>query len=148
MNTSATYSAQEILQNVNSNKELQKNFKKLYLFTSAEFIQNAERYIKASKENRIFCIIHSVSKSGMSRKLSFYESTFSKEGKGGFLNFTALFIALGYSDRNKNGEFTVNGCGMDMVFHTHYSIIRNLYNLGMLTKEECEILEQNTPTKF
>lgn len=148
MTTLTTHTAQEILNNVNSNKELQKNFKKLYSFTSEEFIQNAERYIKASKENRIFCIIHSVSKSGMSRKLSFNEANFSKDGRGYFLNFTALFTALGFSDRNKNGEFTVNGCGMDMVFHTHYTIIRNLYNLGMITKEECEILEQNTPTKF
>ena len=148
MTTLTTYTAQEILNNVNSNKELQKNLKKLYSFNSEDFIINAERYIKACKENRIFCIIHSVSKSGMSRKLSFHESTFSKEGKGGFLNFTALFIALGYSDRNRDGEFTVNGCGMDMVFHTNYSIIHSLYSLGMVTNEECEILAQNTPTKF
>ena len=84
----------------------------------------------------------------MSRKLSFYESTFNEDGRGGFLNFTALFIALGYSDRNRDGVFIVNGCGMDMVFHTNYSIIHRLYNLGMLTNEECEILVQNTPTNF
>ena len=148
MTTLTTYTAQEILNNVNSNKELQKNFKKLYGFTSEDFIRNAERYIKACKENRIFCIIHSVSKSGMSRKLSFKEANFNNEGKGYFLNFTALFTALGYSERNKDGKFTVNGCGMDMVFHTNYSIIHNLYNLGMLTKEECDTLAQNTPTKF
>ena len=86
MTTLTTHTAQEILNNVNSNKELQKNFKKLYSFTSEEFIQNAERYIKASKENRIFCIIHSVSKSGMSRKLSFNEANFNKDGRGYFLN--------------------------------------------------------------
>ena len=146
MKTSAT--REEILNNVNSNKEIQKNLKKLYSFNSEDFIVNAERYIKACKENRIFYVIHSVSKSGMSRKLSFYESTFSKEGKGGFLNFTALFIALGYSDRNRDGEFTVNGCGMDMVFHTNYSIIHSFYNLGMITKEECDTLAQNTHAKF
>ena len=143
-----TATGADILNNVNSNKELQRNFKKLYSFDSEDFIRNAERYIKACKENRIFCIIHSVSKSGMSRKLSFYESTFNEDGRGGFLNFNALFIALGYSDRNKDGKFTVNGCGMDMVFHTNYSIIHSLYNLGMTTKEECDTLAQNTPTKF
>ena len=146
MNTTAT--REDILNNVNSNKELQKNFKKLHSFTSEEFVQNAERYIKACKENRMFCVIHSVSKSGMSRKLSFNEANFNKDGRGYFLNFTALFTALGFSDRNKNGEFTVNGCGMDMVFHTNYSIIHSLYNLGMMTNEECEILSQNTTTKF
>ena len=146
MRTSAT--TKDILNNVNSNKEIQKNLKKLYSFNSEDFIMNAERYIKACKENRIFCIIHSVSKSGMSRKLSFYESTFNEDGRGGFLNFTALFIALGYSDRNKDGKFTVNGCGMDMVFNTNYSIIHSLYSLGMMTNEECEILAQNTPAKF
>ena len=146
MKTSAT--REDILNNVNSNKETQKNLKKLYSFNSEDFIRNAERYIKACKENRIFCVIHSVSKSGMSRKLSFYESTFNEDGRGGFLNFSALFVALGYSDRNKDGKFTVNGCGMDMVFHTNYSIIHSLYSLGMMTIEECEILAQNTPTKF
>ena len=144
----ATVTKTDILNNVNSNKEIQKNLKKLYSFNSEDFIMNAERYIKACKENRIFCVIHSVSKSGMSRKLSFYESTFNEDGRGGFLNFTALFIALGYSDRNKDGKFTVNGCGMDMVFHTNYSIIHSLYNLGMMTNEECEIIAQNTPAKF
>ena len=145
MRTSAT---KDILNNVNSNKEIQNNLKKLYGFNSEDFIMNAERYIKSCKENRIFCVIHSVSKSGMSRKLSFYESTFNEDGRGGFLNFNALFIALGYSDRNRDGKFTVNGCGMDMVFHTNYSIIHSLYNLGMITNEECEILAQNTPAKF
>lgn len=148
MQTTVNTTATDILNNVNSNKELQKNFKKLYSFTSEEFIQNAQRYIKACRENRIFCIVHSVSKSGNSRKLSFHEATFNNNGEGNFLNFTALFTALGYSDRNKDGEFTVSGCGMDMVFHTNYSIIHNLYNLGMLTKEECNTLAQNTPTHF
>ena len=147
MNTTTTTKA-EVLNNVNSKKELQRNFKKLYSFDSEDFIRNAERYIKACKENRIFCVIHSVSKSGMSRKLSFNEATFNSEGRGNFLNFTALFTALGYSDRNKNGEFTVKGCGMDMVFDTNYNIIYNLYSLGMMTKEECETLAQNTPTRF
>ena len=143
-----TITGTDILNNVNSNKELKKNLKKLYSFDAEDFIRNAERYIKACKENRIFCIIHSVSKSGMSRKLSFYESTFNEDGRGGFLNFNAFFIALGYSDRNKDGKFTVNGCGMDMVFHTNYSIIHSLYNLEMITKEECDTLAQNTPTRF
>lgn len=148
MQTTANTTANEILNNVNSNKELQKNFKKLYNFTSEDFVINAERYIKACRENRIFCIIHSVSKSGMSRKLSFNEANFNNEKRCNFLNFTALFTALGYSDRNKDGQFTVNGCGMDMVFYTNYSIIHSLYNLGMITKEECDTLSQNTPTRF
>ena len=143
-----TATGTDILNNVKSNKELQRNLKKLYSFDSEDFIRNSERYIKACEENRMFCVIHSVSKSGMSRKLSFYESTFSKEGKGVFLNFTALFIALGYSDRNRDGKFTINGCGIDMVFHTNYSIIHSLYNLGMITNEECYTLSQNTPTIF
>ena len=148
MNTTAQQTRTDILNNVNSNKELQRNFKKLHSFDSEDFIRNAERYIKACQENRIFCIIHSVSRSGMSRKLSFYESTFNEEGRGGFLNFTALFLALGYSDKNKDGKFTINGCGMDIVFDTNYSIIRSLFKLGMLTNEEWEILSQNTPAKF
>ena len=148
MATTENKTAQEILNNVNSNKELQENFKKIYSFDSEDFIRHAERYIKACRENRIFCVIRSANKGGMTWALSFNEASFYSDGKGRFLDFFALFIVLGYSERNENDEFTVNGFGKDIVFRTHYNIIRTLYNLGMMTKEECEILEKNTPVKY
>ena len=35
---------------------------------------------------------------------------------------------------------------MDMIFHTNYSIIRKLGNLGFITKGQVRKLEQQTPT--
>ena len=42
--------------------------------------------------------------------------------------------------------FTIGGCGMDMIFHTNYTIIHRLYKLGFMTKKECEKLCQMTPS--
>ena len=53
---------------------------------------------------------------------------------------------LGFSPANKNSNyFRIYGCGMDMIFHTNYTIIHKLARLGFLNKKECESLAQNTP---
>ena len=63
-----------------------------------------------------------------------------------FYNFYGFFNALGYT-KSGNG-FRVNGCGMDMVFNTNYVIIHKLHHLGFITKKECDILAQKTPSRF
>jgi hypothetical protein len=136
---------EEILKNIEENKELQKNFKKLYHFTSEEFYDNAIRYIEAVRENRIICSIGSVSKSGMSRNLKFMECKISPENKANWYNFNAFFIATGHKKSVMDGYFTVSGTGMDMIFYTNYLIINQLYNLGFLSTKEKEVLAQNTP---
>lgn len=134
-----------ITKTIEANKELQKNFKKFYHYTTEDFIRDGKRYLKAIKEGRMVCVIYSVSNSGMSRNLAFFECSQNKKYKNfNYLNFNAFFIALGYS-KAKEG-FRVSGCGMDMVFHTNYSNIRKLFKLGFLTLEECDNLAQKTPT--
>ena len=135
----------KILKAISENKDLQKNFKKLYSFTNEEFLNNAKRYIKAVKDGRMFCVIESVSASGMSRVLDFKEMNGNKKEGFRIYNFNALFVALGFQSV-KNSGFRVNGCGMDMVFHTNYTIIHNLKNLGLISKDECNILAQKTPS--
>jgi hypothetical protein len=135
----------KIAQNIKSDKELSKRLENDSFFDVETFIRNSERYIKAIKQGRMFCIIHSVSSSGMSRVIEFAECS----GKGtnyNFLNFYGLFNSLGYM-KSGNG-FRINGCGMDVVFNTNYCIIHKLHGLGFISSKECALFAQKTPCKF
>jgi hypothetical protein len=139
-----------ILENIKNNKDLQKKIKTLYHFTNEDFYNHALRYLKASKENRIMCVIDKVSASGMSRTIKFLEASFKKRNIYGMYiyNFYALFICLGHQKCGNSDYFRIHGTGMDMVFHTHYCIIHDLYRLGFITKKECDKLAQKTPHKL
>ena len=122
-----------IKRNILNNKDLSKQFFNSDIDT---FIESAYRYIKAIKEGRMLCVIKSVSNSGMSRKLAFYECSKGVR-QHNYLNFYFLFKSLGYNwNRNVQG-FQVNGCGMDMVFATNYNNIHALYQLGFISKKQC-----------
>jgi len=119
-----------------------------------EPLRIAERlaeFCQATAEGRLFCIIHSVSSSGMSRNMSFFETAkmatpYSDGRKYCQLQFWELFKALGYAE-GKEG-FRIGGCGMDMVFATHYNVIHSARAFGLITEEQCKKLAQMTPTRF
>ena len=112
-----------------------------------QFYLDAKSYIKAIKECRVICNIQHVSKSGMTRFLTFKYLEKSKYEKSKyFLNNTFfLFKSLGYSYVKNHDSFRISGCGMDMVFNTNYCIVHDLYRLGFITKQQCETLSQKTP---
>lgn len=105
----------------------------------AEFLQsedgkrNVERFIKALKEQRIVVSIPHVSSSGMSRIIRFREiGKYKSSGKYHYIiyQFDWFFEHLGYCyDKNWDG-IKVGGCGMDMVFHTLYSVCGTLKHYG------------------
>jgi hypothetical protein len=137
---------ERILKAITENREIQKGINKLTYFDDLAFYENAERYIKAIKENRIICNIESVSKSGMSRNIKFLECSINKDTKrANWLNFYAFFTSMNFERVKNSNSFRIHGCGMDMIFDTNYRIIHKLGNLGFLTKEEVRILAQNTP---
>jgi hypothetical protein len=110
------------------------------------FINHADRYIKAIKENRMICAIKSVSKSGMSRTIKFVELAKSDmTNKHQLYNFYQFFEILGYSKVKDSDYFRIGGCGMDMIFHTNYSIIGQLGRLGFIDKDISAKLAQQTP---
>ena len=109
---------------------------------NTELKEHAVRYIKACKENRLMCNITHVSASGMTRHMKFFEMNKSNKQYHVY-NFWYLFNALGY--KSKRDSFVVGGCGMDMVFATHYNIIHKLHNLGYISKQQCAVLAQKTP---
>ena len=122
------------------------NKKNEYKIDIETFINNAKRYIKAIKENRMICAIGSVSKSGMSRNIKFVElSKSDTSDKHQLYNFYQFFDVLGYTKVKNSDYFRIGGCGMDMIFHTNYTIIHNLKYIGLVSVDECKTLSQNTP---
>ena len=122
------------------------NKKNEYEINIETFIDHAKRYIKAVKENRMICSIGSVSKSGMSRTIKFVElAKNDTKHEYQMLNFYQFFDVLGYSKVKDSDYFRIGGGGMDMIFHTNYTIIHNLKRLGLVSDDECKTLSQNTP---
>jgi hypothetical protein len=135
-----------LLDKLNDNKELQKDINKVGHYDTNRFVSDAQRYINAINSRRMCCVIDSVSRSGMSRKLAFRSCEVNNDGFAGYQNYFAFFIAMGYSRPKNSDYFTISGCGMDMVFHTNYTIINRLCWLGLISKEDSEFLAQQTPT--
>ena len=149
MNTTTQATNEQLVINVSNDKEIVKLIaKKLNHYTVEQFVSDAQRYIKAIREGRMINSIGSVSASGMSRTIKFMSCEQYKDGTNhNFRQYWAFFTALGYSEaRSKDGYFSISGCGMDMVFHTNYSIIHKLKSLGFITDDECRTLAQQTPT--
>lgn len=107
-----------------------------------DFVMNAKRYLKATKEQRVICSIDKVSASGMSRTMKFLEMP--KNG-GYLLSFYNLFDILGHEKVSNSDYFRIHGCGMDMVFNTNYNIMQELNYLGLITFKTCRKLQQQTP---
>lgn len=144
-NTAAQVEA--LTQAITSNKELSKRIASNKYYSVETFINDANAYISSITEGRMINVIGSVAKSGMSRTLKFTSCEVGNNGKYHQRNYTQFFLALGYREsRNGYGYFTVGGCGMDMIFHTNYTIIHRLFNLGFIDKPTCEHLAQQTPT--
>lgn len=118
-----------------------------YVFTLEHFDSDAKRYINACNSGRLMCNIESVSRSGMSRVMRFFELSKATNGRFYQQNFWSLFKILGYQSINNSDGFRINGCGMDMVFATNYNIIHDLHSLGYITKKTRDNLEQQTPHK-
>ena len=109
----------------------------------ASFEQDAKRWAKAIKDRRMGCIIRSVSRSGMSRTMYFFEGR-----KGGFSNFYTFLKAMGYTEASSQDGITVSGCGMDMVFNVNYTICHRLRRYGIITAKTCDTIAQSTPPRL
>jgi len=138
--------------NIEANKEILKGISKLKYYTIENFISDAKDYIKAINEQRMLCVIEKVSSSGMSRNIKFHscekngiDKTAPEANNYYYRQYRCLFIALGYTEVKNSDSFRIGGCGMDMIFHTNYTIIHRLHRLEFITKEQCEKLAQQTP---
>jgi hypothetical protein len=142
-----------VINNINNDKYLIKLINKTSYTSVESFIESALRYLNAIREGRMSCFIESVSRSGMSRNIKFiayevYKKNKNNEHTGYYGNFYTLFTHLGFTPVKNDSCFKIYGCGMDMVFHTNYTIIHKLARLGFIDKQMCEVLAQKTPVKF
>lgn len=128
-------------------KEVLKAIAKNEYYSTDQFINDAQKWIEAIKEGRVICTVASVSKSGMSRKLKFL-SCEPSNGRFYYRQFNIMLECLGFKFDRKSWAITVNGCGMDMIFHTNYTIMYNFKSMGIITESECSSLAQMTPTTF
>ena len=122
--------------------------KQSYAAEPQRIAERLAEFVTATAEGRLFCVISSVSKSGMSRNMAFFETARVGRGKYRQFNFWALFSALGYSAVSNSDYFRIGGCGMNMVFATHYNVIHSAHAFGLITKEQCGKLSQMTPSYF
>ena len=136
-----------ITERIESNKEIKKSISKLSYYSVEQFIKDAQSYVKAITERRMICIIKKVSSSGMSRNIKFYscESSNYENNQSYYRNYMQFFIALGFSEVKDTDTFRIGGCGMDMIFHTNYTIIHRLHRFGFISKQDCDNLAQQTP---
>ena len=131
--------------------EVKKVITKNEYYNESDFIKDAQTYIKAIKEGRVICSVVSVSTSGMSRQIKFLScevSNYKDEVSNYYRQFNSMLQCLGFRYNKNKYCISVSGCGMDMIFHTNYTVIHSLKNMGFITKEDCEKLCQMTPTNM
>ena len=86
-----------------------------------EAIAQLQKYVAMDSE--VIVVMHSVSKSGMSRKLSVYVVDAGKK----LIWLNGFVSQAGICKIDINQKLIVNGCGMDILFHLSYLIKSKLY---------------------
>jgi hypothetical protein len=102
--------------------------------TAAEILKTALKAAGVKKGDRIYTILRSVSRTGMSREVSFL--TFHK-GEPYYLN-SAIASAFPFYKRS-NGEFSaivVKGCGIDAGFEVVSAISKAVHDDHYAIKHE------------
>lgn len=89
----------------------------------AEARKYLKKYLRPG--STVYCVLRSVSGSGMSRRIDFYAMRKNRpQWLSGYIG-----CLLGYSRSDKQG-LLVRGCGMDMGFSVVYSLGSALYPKG------------------
>lgn len=98
-----------------------------------EAIEHLRQILKPG--DRVFGIVRTVSRSGMSRTIDFFAFGPRVTGRGVANGCDRIYLsgyiadACDYS-RTRDGALRVGGCGMDMIFHTVYNLGRVLFPKG------------------
>lgn len=75
----------------------------------------------------IYCVLRSVSRSGMSRRIDIYVM---RRGYPVYLSYRVARL-LGWTCKGNGDGIRVDGCGMDMGFHLVYCLGRTLFPNGI-----------------
>jgi hypothetical protein len=80
---------------------------------------------------KVYCVLRSVSGSGMSRRISlFVVRPKTKDRPAELSNIDGLTATVTGFTLSDNGGIVANGCGMDMGFHLVYSLGRAIWPNG------------------
>ena len=93
-------------------------------------IAQLKKYIEPTTE--IVVVMHSVSKSGMQRKLSAYVVGENKR----MVWLNGYIASAGIASLDKNQKIIANGCGMDMLFDLSYKIKCALFGFEVAGKNQ------------
>ena len=99
----------------------------LYIF-EINLIPEIKKAILKNSE-RIIASVRHVSKSGMTRHISFYYITKDKQLKD-ITHLIACLTGKNFKENYSNNVLVIGGCGMDMIFATLYDFYRVLFNLS------------------
>lgn len=76
----------------------------------------------------VYCVLRSVSRSGMSRRIDFYRI---EDNQPRYLSgLIAKVLDMRHPADSRQQGLRVDGCGMDMGFHIVYTVARVLYRDG------------------
>lgn len=96
----------------------------------AKEVEEAKEYLKAllPPGSEVLTLVRSVSRSGMSRVIDFFVIDPADHG----LKWISSYVAkvLGHNLSRGDQGIRIHGCGMDMCFHSVYSLSRALYPDG------------------
>ena len=95
-----------------------------------EAIAKLKKYILPDSE--IVVVMHSVSQSGMQRKLSAYVVGENKR----LVRLNGYISQAGIFKLDKNQKIISNGCGMDMLFDLSYSVKYELFGLEVARENQ------------
>lgn len=97
----------------------------------AEHQQKLRDFFAEHGVRQLFTVVRHVAVSGMSRHLDVYAFTASKDRAHPITRHRltwSVATALGWRYNKKREVLVVEGCGMDMCFHTVYTLGRVLYS--------------------
>lgn len=95
------------------------------IMETVEQIKTDTRNMLEQGSHIVYCVLRSVSQSGMSRRISFFTII---DNQPRWLDWKIEQI-LGYKRRGDKEGLFIEGCGMDMGFHVVYSLSQVLYGI-------------------
>ena len=137
------------IENVNSER-IMKRIESMNYYDESDFIRDLESYYHAATNGTLLYNVANVSNNGMSRTIKISYLKKSESSNRYFVyNFWSMLKCLGFRmSRKYESAVCFSGCGMDMVFDTHYRICSCMQTLGMIDEEEFRVISQTSVNRF
>lgn len=131
-------------------ERIMKRIESMNYYGESDFIRDLESYYHAATNGTLLYNVAKVSSNGTSRTIKINYLEKSESSNRYFVyNFWSMLKCLGFRmSRKYESAVCVSGCGMDMVFDTHYRICSCMQTLGMIDEEEFRVISQTSVNRF